>query len=78
MLVLRRKLGEGIRIGGGVTIRVLEFRGNQVHLGLDAPPEVKIFREEIYQAMMEQAETEGRGTYHAGTEVAVLHAHVAE
>lgn len=56
MLVLRRKLGEVIRIGTGVTVRVLELRGNQVHLGLDAPPEVKIFREEIYRAIVEERE----------------------
>jgi carbon storage regulator len=54
MLVLRRKLGEVIRIGTGVTVRVLEFRGNQVHLGLEAPPEVKIFREEVYRAMQRE------------------------
>jgi carbon storage regulator len=57
MLVLRRKLGEVIRIGTGVTVRVLEFRGNQVHLGLEAPPEVKIFREEVYRAMVRDGES---------------------
>lgn len=56
MLVLRRKLGEVIRIGTGVTVRVLEFRGNQVHLGLEAPPEVKIFREEVYRAIAREGE----------------------
>ena len=59
MLVLRRKLGEVIRIGSGVTVRVLEFRGNQVHLGLEAPPEVKIFREEVYKAMLQEREENG-------------------
>ena len=34
----------------------MELRGNQVHLGLDAPPEVKIFREEIYRAIVEERE----------------------
>lgn len=56
MLVLRRKLGEVIRIGDAVRVRVLEFRGNQVHLGLEAPPEVKIFREEVYRAMVKDGE----------------------
>lgn len=51
MLVLTRKLGEVIRIGTGVTVRVLEVKGNQVRLGLEAPPEVKIFREEVYRAI---------------------------
>jgi carbon storage regulator len=56
MLVLRRKLGEVIRIGDTVRVRVLEFRGNQVHLGLEAPPEVKIFREEVYRALAKEGE----------------------
>lgn len=60
MLVLRRKLGEVIRIGTGVTVRVLEFRGNQVHLGLEAPPEVKIFREEVYRAMQREEQAAER------------------
>ena len=60
MLVLRRKLGEVIRIGTGVTVRVLEFRGNQVHLGLEAPPEIKIFREEVYRAMQREEQAADR------------------
>ena len=54
MLVLTRKLGEVIRIGSGVTVRVLEIKGNQVRLGLDAPPDVKIFREEVYRAILNE------------------------
>jgi carbon storage regulator len=54
MLVLTRKLGEVIRIGGAVTVRVLEVKGNQVRLGLDAPAHVKIYREEVYRAIMNE------------------------
>ncbi len=61
MLVLRRKLGEVIRIGDAERVRVLEFRGNQVHLGLEAPPEVKIFREEIYRAMTKDSDNPAAG-----------------
>jgi carbon storage regulator len=56
MLVLTRKLGEVIRIGTGVTVRVLEVKGNQVRLGLEAPPDVKILREEIYRAILKENE----------------------
>lgn len=56
MLVLTRKLGEIIRIGSGVTVRVLEVKGNQVRLGLEAPPEIKIFREEVYRAILSENE----------------------
>jgi carbon storage regulator len=50
MLILTRKVGEVIRIGDTITIRVLEVRGSQVRLGVDAPPDVRIFREEVYRA----------------------------
>ena len=42
-----------IRIGDAVVIRVLEVRGSQVRLGVDAPTDVRIFREEVYRASQE-------------------------
>lgn len=51
MLVLTRKVGERIRIGDDVTLQVLEVRGGQVRIGLAAPAEVRIFREEIFLAI---------------------------
>jgi len=48
MLVLTRKIGERIRIGDTITVRVLEVRGSQVRLGVEAPTDVRIYREEIY------------------------------
>ena len=54
MLILTRKIGEMIRIGDAVTIRVLEVRGSQVRLGVDAPTDVRIFREEVYRATQEK------------------------
>ena len=56
MLVLTRKLGEVIRVGDDVTVRVLEVKGNQVRLGVDAPAEVRIYREEIYGAIRKENE----------------------
>ena len=50
MLVLTRKAGETIRIGDNIRVRVLEARGSQVRIGIEAPDDVKIFREEIYDA----------------------------
>lgn len=50
MLVLTRKTGEMIRIGDQITVRVLEARGSQVRIGIEAPDDVKIYREEIYLA----------------------------
>jgi len=54
MLVLTRKLGENIRIGDTVKITVLEVRSGQVKLGIEAPPEVKVHREEIYVRIQEE------------------------
>ncbi len=56
MLVLTRKLGEVIRVGESVTVRVLEVKGNQVRLGVEAPAEVRIYREEIYRAVRKENE----------------------
>lgn len=48
MLVLSRRLGESIVIGNEVVVRVIEVRGDQVKLGIEAPRSVQIHREEIY------------------------------
>jgi len=49
MLVLSRKRGEGIVIGGGVTLTVLGVRGGKVKLGFNGPAEVPIHRKEVHQ-----------------------------
>src|SRR5438094_3149450 len=60
MLVLTRRLGEVIRVGDAVTVRVLEVKGNQVRLGVEAPPEVRIYREEVYRAIRKENEDAAR------------------
>ena len=47
MLVLSRKPGEKIHIGSGITITVVEIKGNKIRLGIDAPEGVRIFRAEL-------------------------------
>lgn len=56
MLILTRKPGEGIKIGDSITLKVIEIRGNQVRLGVDAPRNVSVHREEVYQLITEQNE----------------------
>lgn len=49
MLVLARKPGESVVVGNDVVITVLEIRGGQVRIGVDAPRSVQVHREEVYQ-----------------------------
>lgn len=54
MLVLTRKAGEGIIIGDDVTIKVIEMKGGGVRIGIDAPKSKKIYRQEIYDRIIEE------------------------
>lgn len=54
MLVLTRKLGESIAIDDHIKIVVVQIKGKQVRLGIKAPKETKIHREEVYRAIQEQ------------------------
>jgi carbon storage regulator len=63
MLILTRKPGESLYIGD-VKVTVVELKGHQVRIGIDAPPEIRIYREEIYLQIME----ENRKAAEAGAE----------
>lgn len=54
MLILTRKLGESIAIGDDIKITLLESKGKQIKIGIDAPPHVAVHREEIYKIIHEQ------------------------
>ena len=54
MLVLSRKLNERIIVGDDIVISVVEVRGDQVKLGILAPRSVKVFREEVYEAIQDE------------------------
>lgn len=54
MLVLTRKPGQSVYIGDDVKITLMEIRGNQVRVGVDAPSDVRIYREEIYLQIAEE------------------------
>lgn len=57
MLVLTRRIQETLIIGDDVKITVLGVKGNQIRLGIDAPKDVKVHREEVYKRI--QAENNG-------------------
>lgn len=54
MLILTRKIGESIAIGDDIQIHVVDIRGGQVKLGIMAPKDVEIYREEIYLKIQEE------------------------
>jgi carbon storage regulator len=61
MLVLTRAIGERLIIGNGeITLHVLEIRGNQVRLGIDAPRDIPVHREEVYNKIREEKEAQGQ------------------
>ncbi len=54
MLVLSRKKDEKIIIGDQITVMVIEIRGDKVRLGIDAPKEVTVHRQEVYEAIQRE------------------------
>jgi carbon storage regulator len=56
MLVLSRRIGEEIIIGGNIRVTITAVNGNKVRLGITAPPEVRVDREEVFQRLQEFAE----------------------
>jgi len=51
MLVLTRRSGEAIKLSDDITITVVEIKGNQVKLGIEAPLDVRIYRKELYETI---------------------------
>jgi carbon storage regulator len=60
MLILTRKIGECITIGDDIKVHVVDIRGKQVRLGIEAPAHAPIYRQEVYQRILEENRSASR------------------
>ena len=66
MLILTRRVGETLKVGNDVDVTVLGVKGNQIRIGIKAPKNVAVHREEIFDRIQREAELAARTADHSG------------
>ena len=59
-MILTRRIGETLMIGNDITVTVVGVKGNQIRLGIQAPKDVPVHREEIYERVLEEKKKDGQ------------------
>ena len=71
MLILSRKIDEKIKIGTDITITLIDVHGDQVKIGVEAPKDVKVFRQEVFDAIQNENKAAVVQTEQSGNEKAI-------
>ena len=71
MLILSRKIDEKIKIGNDITITLIDVHGDQVKIGVEAPKDVKVFRQEVFDAIQNENKAAVAASQESGNEKAI-------
>ena len=71
MLILSRKIDEKIKIGTDITITLIDVHGDQVKIGVEAPKDVKVFRQEVFDAIQNENKAAAVDTQESASEITI-------